>query len=128
MCVPHSILPMLITYAFRKKLLKPFSKPVFALSICDRERGLWHFYWRNRTQFLDSNFSFFSLSLFLLYLCPTNETAAAAQLAAAAMFGATGGQVQPMSAVNIGALGGGAGGPQMMATPFGMIGTAPRFR
>lgn len=68
----------------------------------------------------------FSLSLFLLCLCPTNEIAAAA-VAAAAMLGATGGQVQPM-AVNIGALGGGAGGPQMMATPFGMIGTAPRFR
>jgi len=49
-------------------------------------------------------------------------------MAAAAMLGATGGQVQPMSAVNIGALSGGAGAPQMMATPFGMIGTAPRFR
>jgi len=42
MCVPHSILPMLITFAFRKMLLKPFSEPVFALSICDRERGNWH--------------------------------------------------------------------------------------
>lgn len=47
---------------------------------------------------------------------------------AAAMMGATGGQTQPMSAVNLGALAGGTGGPQMMATPFGMLGTAPRFR
>jgi len=58
---------------------------------------------------------------------PMGGHPAAAAVAAAAMLGATGGQVQPM-AVNIGALGGGAGGPQMMATPFGMIGTAPRFR
>jgi len=69
----------------------------------------------------------FSLSLFPLYFCSTNESAAAA-VAAAAMLGATGGQAQPMSAVNLGALAGGAGGPQMMATPFGMLGTAPRFR
>jgi len=69
----------------------------------------------------------FSLSLFPLYFCSTNEPAAAA-VAAAAMLGATGGQAQPMSAVNLGALAGGAGGPQMMATPFGMLSTAPRFR
>jgi len=47
---------------------------------------------------------------------------------AAAMMGATGGQAQQMSAVNLGALAGGAGGHQMMATPYGMLGTAPRFR
>jgi len=68
----------------------------------------------------------FSLSLFSLYFCSTNESAAAAM--AAAMMGATGGQAQQMSAVNLGALAGGAGGHQMMATPYGMLGTAPRFR
>ena len=71
------------------------------------------------------NCCLFSFS-FPLYFCSTNESAAAA-VAAAAMLGATGGQAQPMSAVNLGALAGGAGGPQMMATPFGMLGTAPRF-
>ena len=44
------------------------------------------------------------------------------------MMGATGAQPQPMSAVNLGALAGSAGGPQMMATHFGMLGAAPRFR
>jgi len=83
---------------------------------------------RTKKVYLIYSNSLFSLSLFLLYLCPTNETTAAAAMAAAAMLGATGGQVQPMSAVNIGALSGGGGGPQMMASPFGMIGTAPRFR
>ena len=83
---------------------------------------------RTKQLYLIYSNSLFSLSLFLLYLCPTNETTAAAAMAAAAMLGATGGQVQPMSAVNIGALSGGGGGPQMMASPFGMIGTAPRFR
>ena len=73
-----------------------------------------------------SNCSLFFL-FFPLYFCSTNESAAAA-VAAAAMLGATGGQAQQMSAVNIGALAGGAGGPQMMATPFGMLSTAPRFR
>jgi len=52
----------------------------------------------------------------------------AAAAMAAAMMGATGGQAQQMSAVNLGALAGGAGGHQMMATPYGMLGTAPRFR
>ena len=44
------------------------------------------------------------------------------------MMGATGGHAPPMSTVNLGALAGGPGGPQMMATPFGMLSTAPRFR
>ena len=44
------------------------------------------------------------------------------------MVGATGTQAPPMSAVNLGALAGGPGGPQMMATPWGMLSTAPRFR
>ena len=74
------------------------------------------------------NCSFFSFSLFFLPFCCTNHSAAAAA-AAAAMMGATVGQPPQLAAVSpLGALAGGPGGPQMMATPFGMLSTAPRFR